>query len=124
MAPCDDRFEVDIEGKEASNAPAVCDCFRECATGLVELVMLTFEGGRVKGEAFRKCGSWLAVTDLAAMAAAAERGEGVGREKFCGLEKFCRLAWLEFGWLVANWAYIGVWVEGAGEAASRGNWGL
>lgn len=124
MLPCDDRFEVDIEGKEGSNAPAFCDCFRECATGLVELVVLAFEGGSVKGEAFRNCGSWLAVTDLAATAAAAERGESVGREKFCGLEKFCRLVWLELGWLLANWAYIGVEEGAAGEAASRGNWGL
>lgn len=97
MAPYDDRLEVDIEGKEGSNAPAVCECFRECATGLVELVVLALEGGSVKGEAFRNCGSWLAVTDLAATAAAVDRGEGVGREKFCGLEKFCRLDWLELG---------------------------
>lgn len=124
MAPCDDRFEVDIDGSEGSNAPAFCDCFRICATGLARLVVLAFEGGSANGEAFRNCGSWLAVTDLAARAAAEEIGEGVGREKFCGFEKFCRLVWLEFGWLDANWAYIGAEREGAGEAVSRGNCGL
>jgi hypothetical protein len=61
-------------------------------------VLLAVDGGRVRGEALRSCGSWLPATDLAATAAAAAfaRGEGVGREKFC------RLAALELEWAVVN----------------------
>lgn len=81
-----ERFEVDIEGRDGSKTPADPECFRECPPGLLEL--------RLRGEALRcDSWSWLPATDLAA-AAAEERGEGVGREKFC------RLVALELEWAV------------------------